>query len=420
MKGSLIKQHRKFKNMTLEELASGICSVSYLSKIEHDTMNASEEIYRLLGERLNIKLTDINQDFDEQIYEDLLNWHEASQMRDFSLMNELQNKCEEALNDNKNTELTNLYKIIEARHDMTKNRKPVPSRMLKELQDTYEDASNEFKFFFNKTIGVHHLFLSNLRESLQHFNLAKELMDKLPFHEGEIFFHLALAYSKTRSFVESTHYAFVALEMYTKSLHYSRMVDNYIIIAINYNSLGAHHIAEEYLLKVLKVAKHELPSSDKRRIYHNLGINYTNQEKYKKAYSYLLKAYEIDTKESMFKSSTIYLLALNRYHSGDIDLCWEYIQEGKEESQKHNFLKYQHKFFILSHMVMEKTSDVDFIKKLEEEIIPDFRKLNEYKDYKEFVEMLADLYYDKRMYKKAAMYYKEANDYRETQKKDLL
>ncbi|MFZ0368814.1 MAG: helix-turn-helix transcriptional regulator, partial [Halobacillus sp.] len=77
MKGSLIKQHRKFNNMTLEDLATGICSVSYLSKIEHNTINASEEIYRLLGERLNIKLNDINQDFDEKIYQDLLEWHEA-------------------------------------------------------------------------------------------------------------------------------------------------------------------------------------------------------------------------------------------------------------------------------------------------------------------------------------------------------
>ncbi|WP_281974445.1 helix-turn-helix domain-containing protein [Halobacillus litoralis] len=420
MKGSLIKQHRKFKNMTLEDLASGICSVSYLSKIEHNTINASDEIYRLLGERLKIKLTDINQDFDEQMYQDLLDWHEAAQMRDFPLMRELYEKCQLAFEDNKNINLVNLFKIIEARHLMTFEKKPIQQEILKKLNDTFHDASNEFQFFYYKTVGVHHLFSSNLREALHHFLEAKRIMGLLPLDDAEVPFHLALAYSKTRSFVESTHYAFLALEGYKSTLYYSRMVDSYIIIAINYNSLGAHLIAEEYLLKVLKVAKYHLSSIEKRRIYHNLGINYINQEKYDEAFDFLKKAYVIDTEESMFTSSTIYLLALTCYHSGDISLCWEYIKVGEKESEKHDLIKYKHKFHILRHMISDSTLNEDFIKTLENEIIPSFRKLNEYKDYKEFVEMLGNLYYEKRMYKKAAMYYKEANNYKETQKKDLL
>lgn len=420
MKGSLIKQHRTFKNMTLEELASGICSVSYLSKIEHDTINASEEIYRLLGERLKIKLIDINEEFDEVIYNNLHAWHEAAQLRDFSLMEELHKECASQLSENQNIELTNLFKIIHTRHLMTQTGKPLTDDTMKEISNIYNGANTEFKFFFHKTVGVHYLLVAELKKSLKHFMEAEHLMNKLPIHEGEVYFHLALAYSKIRSFVESTYYAHQALEIYEKTLYYQRLVDNYMIIAINYNSLGVHQIAEKFLLKVLKAAKYQLPVTEKRRIYHNLGINYINQEKYSDAYHYLQQAYEIDTKETMFRSSTIYLLALTSYYSSDLPQCWKYIEDGEAESEKENLLKYKHKFYILRHMVSETTLEDSFMEKLENTIIPDFRRLNEYKDYKEFVEMLGNLYYEKRMYKKAAMYYKEANHYRETQKKDLL
>ncbi|QHT48319.1 helix-turn-helix domain-containing protein [Bacillus sp. SB49] len=420
MKGTLIKQHRKFKNMTLEELASGICSVSYLSKIEHNTINASDEIYRLLGQRLNIKLTDINQDFDERIYQDLLEWHEAAQMRDFPLMKKMKEKCRISLEDNKNILLVNLFNVILVRHEMTMTGNPIPEQTLKELKDIVQDASSEYRFFFYKTVGIHYLLQGELREALRHFREAKRLMSTLPWKEGEVYYHLALTYSKTRSYVESTYYAFLALEEYKSSLHYSRMVDNYIIIAINYNSLGVLEIAEEFLHKVLKVAKYHLPPVERRRIYHNLGTNYIYQEKYDLAFEYLNKAYEIPTEERDFISGTIYLLALTSYQSGDMDLCKQYIRDGEIESEKDGLLKFQHKFYILKNRIHGKTRDDAFIDKLENEIIPDFRRLNEYKDYKEAVEMLANLYYQKRMYKKAATYYKEANNYKLTQKADLV
>ena len=63
---------------------------------------------------------------------------------------------------------------------------------------------------------------------------------------------------------------------------------------------------------------------------------------------------------------------------------------------------------------------MDFIAKLEQKIIPDLRNMNEYDDYKDSLELLGNLYYNKRMYKKSSMYFKEANNYKSTQKKDLL
>jgi len=420
LKGSLIKQHRKFNNMTLEDLATGICSVSYLSKIEHNTINASEEIYRLLGERLNIKLNDINQNFDKKIYQDLLEWHEAAQLRDLSLMDDLKRKSELALEDNHNVELVHLYKIFQARHILTKEDQLLSKSLLKELADIYPDSTLEFQFFYHKTLGINHLMLDEVKEGLRHFLQANNLMERLPISEFEIYFHLSLSYLKTRSSIESIYYGEKAIEGYKNNLNYSRLVDTFMIVALNYRYLNIHSVAEEYFLKLLKFAKYHLPQLEKRRIFHNLGYIYANQEKYQKALHYLQKAQEIETSEKYFEIGTLYLLASTSYYCNDVKATWDYIHLGEQEAIDSHSVFFMHKFFVLRHTINQTTHDDEFIDKLENEIVPSMRELNEYEDYKTYLEMLGDIFYQKRLYKKSAMCFKEANNFRFTQKKDLL
>lgn len=58
--GSIVRWHRKQKNMTLNEGADGICSISYLSKVENSLIEPSEQI-----------LEDLKKRFE---FEDLLNY----------------------------------------------------------------------------------------------------------------------------------------------------------------------------------------------------------------------------------------------------------------------------------------------------------------------------------------------------------
>ncbi|MYL20404.1 tetratricopeptide repeat protein [Halobacillus litoralis] len=421
MKGSLIKQHRTFKNMTLEELASGICSVSYLSKIEHDTINASEEIYRLLGERLNIKLTDLNEEFDENIYDQLIEWHGVIQRRDTLLMEEYHEKCRHLMESNQNTELTNLFTIIHARHKLKINEGPLDLSDVDEINRILPYSTKEYQFFYHKTIGIHYLLDNHqLKKALNHFHQTKELLHKLPYEDSETFFHLALTYSQTRAAVESNYFAQIALEGYIKEFDYERIVDTYMIIALNYRALDIYDIAEEYFVKLLKISKYHLKPLEKRRIFHNLGYIYANQEKYTEALDHIKKAAEIETDEIHFQISTFYLLASIHYYAGKLNEAWEHLREGEAAAKEHQSQFFQYKFYVLKNTIMDTTHDNDFMKTLEDKIVPFSRENNEYGDYKNYCEMLGNLYYEKRMYKKAAMYYKEANHYRETQKKDLL
>ncbi|MCP3027397.1 helix-turn-helix domain-containing protein [Halobacillus sp. A5] len=420
MKGQLIKQHRKFKDMTLEELADGICSASYLSKIEHNTMNASDEIYRLLGERLNIRLENLNEEFDDDIYDEIIHWHETIQLKDFALMDQLQKRCHRKLQKNHNIELANLYKVVDSRFRVTKFKKPLSKKIAKELRDVLSQSSNEYRFLYYKTIGLHHFLNSEYKKAINHFQCAEELMEKLPNHDSELFYHFSLTYTRLRMYVESNYYANLALEGYQKSLTYSKITDCYMMLAINYNFLGVYNVAERLFQKLLKGSKEHLSLEDEGRVFHNLGYIYSSQEKYSSAMKHLETALELKEKEGLSTVSTLFLLAQTAFYTAEEEGSWEYFKRGEQEADEREDLKYKHKFYVLKHKINETTQEDAFIKKLEKKIIPDMLLLNEYNDYKNYLEFLAELYYERRMYKKSSMFFIEANQYKSAQIKDLF
>lgn len=64
--GNLIKVERMRKNMKQSVLARGICSISYLSKIENNQTTPSDEVLELIFERLELDVP-LYYDFSEKI-----------------------------------------------------------------------------------------------------------------------------------------------------------------------------------------------------------------------------------------------------------------------------------------------------------------------------------------------------------------
>lgn len=62
--GSIIKHHRKEKNLTLEETSEDICSISYLCKVERNQLVPSNKILPKLVKRLNINESEFNYNAD--------------------------------------------------------------------------------------------------------------------------------------------------------------------------------------------------------------------------------------------------------------------------------------------------------------------------------------------------------------------
>ncbi len=71
--GSIVRWQRKRKNMTLHEGAEGICSISYLSKVENSLIEPSEKILENLKKRFDIEtLIDYDIKRYDQHYDDII------------------------------------------------------------------------------------------------------------------------------------------------------------------------------------------------------------------------------------------------------------------------------------------------------------------------------------------------------------
>ncbi|WP_138417109.1 helix-turn-helix domain-containing protein [Aquibacillus sediminis] len=76
-KGDFIKLHRKNANMTQDQLSLGICSVSYLSKIENNDVIPSEQIRSLLFSRLGMNQESSFEEETETLHHDLTAWYQS-------------------------------------------------------------------------------------------------------------------------------------------------------------------------------------------------------------------------------------------------------------------------------------------------------------------------------------------------------
>lgn len=73
--GSILKHHRKEMGLTLEEGALGICSVSYLSKVENNLIYPSDKYIALFEEKFKVELKDKPYRTDEDIADEIIIKH---------------------------------------------------------------------------------------------------------------------------------------------------------------------------------------------------------------------------------------------------------------------------------------------------------------------------------------------------------
>lgn len=67
-----LKRRRVEMGLKLEELSSGICSISHLSRIENDLVTSDDNQYKALFEKMNIDYEQAKQEREKNVYEALL------------------------------------------------------------------------------------------------------------------------------------------------------------------------------------------------------------------------------------------------------------------------------------------------------------------------------------------------------------
>jgi HTH-type transcriptional regulator, quorum sensing regulator NprR len=413
MVGQRIRYYRKTKGLTQEELAQGICSVSYLSKIEKGDAKSSEEVINLLCERLGISPEEVD---ESKILEMLNEWNMMMVDRRFEEANEASFNIEERMKGVSEPNLLLRHKLFKARYLLVQSypKYDAAKEQLEEVKELFEQLPNDLKFYYYTFKGMYNNFSKQYQKALKYFHKAdKQFIQTSNIADIEaatVYYFIALTHNYLMHISSVANYSYKAVSIFDREYCYSRSADCQILLGLSYRRARNYEKAKYHLNLALKYATVFKDTFTSGIIYHNLGYVASCQKEHVKAIEYLKKSIQFkESQSSQNTANTLYVLA-NEYHEvgekkTSLDLIKKGLELTKEDQEVYHHLR------ILKYQVTN-VDDTEFITFLTKEAIPYFEEKGILEYEAIYSELVADMYFEQGLYKKASLYYRIANNAR--------
>ncbi|MGE6259875.1 helix-turn-helix domain-containing protein [Heyndrickxia sporothermodurans] len=410
--GAIIKLNRINQNLTQEELADGIISISYLSKIENGKIEPNEEVIKLLCLKLGIQ---INNQLDDGIKEKCQEWFHL--LLTSSNTDEIKNKFTEIKELEKNihdSELQLLIKIHMIRYYLKIGETSEAFKQINRLKDVSGTFNNLQKYYWLKFNGNYYSIIEEENDALQKYTLAEDSVPNLDLPDDEIAdiqYSLAVTYSKHRLTSEAQSYANKALDYYRQVYNFSRCAECHIILGICYRRINNHQKAE----KNYKLAKQLAESTDNKRLVHlthlNMGYLYFTKGDNDQAIKHLDFIINEPDVPLIDRLAALTSIIGESYINNDLEEATKRIHQGLSLINSKNKNKYLSFYYeILSHLYLIEQEHEKFENLMINEFIPYLKVQKNYAKLAGFAEMLGNHFEKMHKYKNAATYYKLVND----------
>lgn len=287
--GEKIRYFRKVKNLSQQELAAGICSVPYLSKIENSVTEPSEEIQQHLASRLEIRLNSLNENELIHKYVDL--FHSLYKRDHLSAERKFQ-----VLGDSPTQSVDEdiLHKIFKSIYVMmTTLDVHGVQNLLNEVGYIENVIKGEKAFYYLLARGQLSYFLKDYENSFNYFLLAEKQLEDSRFQEwekGYLLYMIGLSANQLYKNIVALEYTNQALMIFEKSYFFKRCADCRIILAIIHLRIRNFDESTKQLLLAETIANTFDDGVLQGIIYHNLGSIATHKGKQKKRLISFLKA----------------------------------------------------------------------------------------------------------------------------------
>lgn len=409
--GSFIKMQRTKQKMTLGELAEGIVSVSYLSKIENLKTEASPHIIQLLCNRLGIEL---DRNMDDVIQEKCEDW--------FSMLFINQDKKEiiqtyEELQELLDTNLSDrmiLFEIHKIRYYLILEKHQFALDQINKLNKMSNSFQTKELYFWFKFRGNYSSQVGDSTNAIDKYLKAEELTRKLDISEealADLHYTIAITYSKLRHTLEAIDYANQALDTFMKKYNFIRCAQCHVVLGISYRRIKMYDKAiENYNL-----AKHLAGLNNNQELIQltnqNLGYLYATQGKNKEAIKFYLEIVEDNYTNVTDKLAAITELIKVYYDMEEFTEANKRIEEALEllEQQPKNNSYEFYNFVIYTYYYSINNQAHQFVTLVKDKFIPFLKKRNDHANTVIFASMLAKHYEGIHKYKDATKYYKLSN-----------
>ncbi|PAV28005.1 transcriptional regulator [Virgibacillus profundi] len=411
--GSFIKLQRTKREMTQGQLAKGIVSLSYLSKIENKKTEASSEIIQLLCTRLGIQLKD---GFDANIQKKCKEWYnmlfEVNDKEEIiSTYKELQAVMDENLTDS-----LLMFEIHKIRYYLIIGKYNEALTKISDLNEMSGSFDNLHQYYWYKFRGNYNSANGDFEQAIILYKSAEERLNQIEVEEKEIAdlqYIISITHSKLRNTLESIEYAEKALDIYMKEYYFMRCAQCHIVLGISYRRIKMYDKA----IKNYNLARHlgEL-NKDKQVIQlTNLNLGYLHSARggSKEAihnYLEVVNDLEVDLNARL---TSLTALIKEYYTINNVEKTKQMIEKGFELFEQININNndtYRIHYYVLkTYNYAINKSNSKFENLVINELIPYLKEHKDYANLVVYANMLGNHFEELSKYKDSVKYYKLAN-----------
>ncbi|WP_215190734.1 tetratricopeptide repeat protein [Exiguobacterium sp. s6] len=354
--GNLIKVERMRRNMKQSVLARGICSISYLSKIENNQTSPSEEVLELIFERLSLDVP-LYFDLSEQVEKIKVEIREL--LKDAILSRQEENqlrKVKKYISNpvvNQSKELYITLMVTLARFGMMPGG---DARYITEIGWIEDQLSDEDKVRYMLMKSLH-LFQSTDREEA--LELLEEINDKLSkthlpeWEMADMRYIMGGLYYKSTDYLQAIENVRLALSYFQEHFCVERIIECHLIIGLALKRRKRYTDSLTHYEKATRIASATELKSYNGMLYNNMGDIYFLIGDQDKALQYFLKSidYKIDVKSKLY--SVMSLIEVNS-DRGDTAGVVEWLCKGYElMGEREDLEEFIYHFNVYDHCYRE-------------------------------------------------------------------
>ncbi|KEK21622.1 tetratricopeptide repeat protein [Bacillus gaemokensis] len=405
--GKQVFYKRLQQKMTQEELCQGICSVSYLSKIENGKIEASEEILQLLCTRLEIAVTDLR-DVEEEVKEKLDEWLNALVHLDKQQVERIYNELQAEMQHVLDFEIINYYNLLYTRYLIMKRDLPALEEELEKLKKMYKKYSPFQKLLYTYSRALMYFMKHRYKASLECLIQAELMAKEQGYYETGIYYNLALVYSYLEIDHMALYFANIALEGFRSEYRFRNVINCQLVIAFSYIRKKQYSEALEMYNNILREA---ISFADKDIItsiaLNNMGYLHYHKKDYKKAKEYYLQCLQYKKEEDFNYIDAVYEISLQCVQLQEFEEAREWIERGITAAKKDE--RYKSMLYLLLILQYKYFEKKEVYKRfLEVEAVPFFKTEENTKDLKKVYLELAECFEELLEFKESSRYYKMA------------
>jgi len=410
--GHVIKLERIRRNMKQITLAQGICTPSYLSKIENNSIVPSQEVVNLLLNRLELAINQ-NKSLDDESY--------LKHIREIyfnAVMNKDREHTAKALKEINNErylfkDSSNFYtyQLMVLRLTLiVQDVQNDTSELIMALSELSSNFDEYQMFLFNSNVGSYYSFLMDYNLTLQSYEKAISYYKKInieKWEEADFNYLLGHCYLTQQRWVFAIEYIQKSLEFFKSGFFNTRVIESYLILAIAQEFSFQYEEAYENLLIAQKIASQMNLTEHFPIITQNLGNSASRRGLPDEAIKYYLESLDArnDNEEKLLP---IYSLVKEFSKLKKSDEVIKWCKTGLALIDKNQNLSQQTFTHHLNVYLARETDPTNF-DKVAIEAYNFFQELKDFRHAHKYAQLVGNFYYENNKYKNAAKYFVLSN-----------